>query len=137
MSTPEVFAQRIQKIANNVQTNANLLKRKVALYCQRELTYATPVKTGRARANWQVSLGAAITSPTDNTSSQSAIAVANGVVSGSRPEQAIVIANSVPYINKLNEGWSAQAPAAFVEATINRSRRAFEGQSILIERGSL
>ena len=30
----------------------------------------------------------------------------------------VYVTNNVPYIEKLNRGWSAQAPAAFVEAQI-------------------
>lgn len=58
------------------------------------LMRSTPVDTGNARNGWQLTLGA---DP--------------------------AIENQVPYIGKLNDGHSKQAPALFIEAEINRVTR--------------
>lgn len=55
------------------------------------LVLATPVDTGQARNGWQI----------DTTGGQT------------------TVENRVPYINRLNEGHSKQAPAGFVENVID------------------
>lgn len=96
----------------------------------RQVTIATPVDTGRARWGWNCSLSTPdLTVPAsapegwigrakggtefygqDTTRSTKTFTVQT--VSGA---ESIYISNAVPYIGKLNDGWSSQAPARFVE----------------------
>lgn len=71
----------------------DLETRKTLLDLHAGLVQRTPVDTGRARSGWQVDT------------------------------QAGVIENNVEYIEALNRGHSAQAPAGFVEAEIDRATR--------------
>jgi hypothetical protein len=57
-----------------------------------ELVLATPVDTGRARASWSINK-----------------------VRGDK-EPTFEITNDAPYIGKLNDGYSDQAPAHFIES---------------------
>jgi len=44
-----------------------------------------------------------------------------GRVDKSKPGKKIFITNNLPYAKRLNEGWSTQAPANFVQAAIRRA----------------
>ena len=90
----------------------------------RDLIKQTPVDTGRARANWQVSISGfrqEILTNNDRTGS-SAINNAVGVISSSENVRypTFYISNNLPYIEALNNGHSNQAPAKFVETSIRR-----------------
>jgi hypothetical protein len=62
----------------------------------RNIQIRTPVDTGRARGNWQVEF--------------------NGT-------QEATIYNNLPYIERLENGWSQQAPAGFVRVTLSEFER--------------
>lgn len=64
----------------------------------KDLKAATPKRTGRARAGWSV------TTP----------------VSPDKYNR-VLTQNSVPYIESLNEGSSKQAPAGYIEDTIDKT----------------
>ena len=97
----------------------------------------TPVDTGRARSNWIVQVGSAPSGVIEayaegsrlgrDESSNAAAALAQGEAAianyvGGRG-QAIHITNNVPYIGRLNEGYSAQAPEYFVETAVMEAVR--------------
>lgn len=83
----------------------------------RQVTIATPVDTGRARCGWNCSTGSPdLTIPPEGkykiATSRATKSFTAQVVSNA---DSIYISNAVPYIGKLNNGWSNQAPARFVE----------------------
>lgn len=90
------------------------------------VTSETPVDTGRARSNWIVGLGAARRDTVESYGPEDATAVAtsagSAVIAGYvNRGQAIYISNNLPYIERLNDGWSAQAPAQFVQSAIQQA----------------
>lgn len=127
------FVRRISKRAEKVETNVNRVVREMALAVDSTVVLSTPVDTGRARANWLASLGAAITEPieAEDKSGGATIANARGVIDQRRQDQDIVISNNVPYIQRLNDGWSAQAPAGFVDKAVLAGIRSLQGKSIV------
>lgn len=93
--------------------------RRFTLAVFRDIVLATPVDTGRARANWQVSHTdkTSILNKTDKTGGATLSAVRLD------PNKIqYVISNNLHYIEKLNRGTSAQAPAKFVERAIKRNQ---------------
>lgn len=70
----------------------------------------TPVDTGRARANWGMDINMIDVSLVEPDSPKDAEAVVRYKL-----KDIIYISNHLPYINRLNEGHSDQAPAGFVE----------------------
>lgn len=104
--------------------------RKVALVANQTVIMATPVDTGRARANWQVSIDTEIDAVVDDTNAQGALARNAAVIQGYR-NGAIILQNNVPYIGALNSGSSAQAPAMFVEKALQNAVRAVRGKKVL------
>lgn len=123
------FGRRIRNIGIRVEKNADAMVRRVALAIDATVVLATPVDTGRARSNWQVQVGSApagVREPfssgehgsTGAANAQAAIEQGKSAIAAYRSGKEIHIANNLPYIGKLNEGHSAQAPAAFVERAV-------------------
>lgn len=130
MAKPAEFARRLRKLARAAGKNINATVRQVALAIDQQVVTATPVDTGRARSNWQVSLDAPITitreplvpgesGSTGSQNAQAAIAEAQQRINRRQPGHDIFISNSLPYIDGLNKGNSAQAPRNFVEIAVD------------------
>jgi hypothetical protein len=114
------FSRRMKRHGKNVIKNADQLVRRCALATDAAVVLATPVDTGRARANWQVECNTPATGTTAATSKSGRESIDAGKTKiaqykGGTPNAAIYITNNLPYIGRLNEGHSAQAPAGFVE----------------------
>lgn len=130
MATLDDFGRRMRRRADNIPERLNQRVRRIAMAVLTELVVSTPVDTGRARSNWHVGLGAPPDSgneepyhpgedgSTDAANARAAIAVGQAALSDRRPEQDVYISNNLPYIARLNEGWSAQAPAGFVQTAV-------------------
>lgn len=137
------FARRIRLRGRQVEEGVNRIVRKIALVADRELVMETPVDTGRARSNWQVSLGSPITSQREpfspgeglgkgeGANAAGALAQGQDKIGKRKTEQDIYIQNNVDYIGALNnDGTSAQAPAGFVQAAITRAVAAARGERV-------
>lgn len=86
----------------------------------------TPVDTGWARANWVPRIGEPFrgTAGTRENVSQSEQGSGIAAVLGyTLVRGRVYISNNVPYIGRLNDGSSQQAPAGFVEAAITKAVR--------------
>lgn len=84
----------------------------LALQLHSSITVKTPVKTGRARANWFMAEGAPRIETTDSKSPQ---VYSPGDFTGT---SVIYITNSLPYIVPLEYGHSKQAPAGMVRVAM-------------------
>ncbi len=91
---------------------------------------ATPVDTGRARANWQISIDTEVDTELDSTDAQGAIQRNQGVIRAYK-NGAIILQNNVHYIGKLNNGSSAQAPSGFVEKALQSAARAVQKSKVI------
>jgi len=114
------FSRRIIFQANRLGANTDALVRKVALAADQAVVLSTPVDTGRARSNWIAQIGSAPDTIIESygESPQGALDQAAQVISGYTSGQVIHIVNNLPYIQRLNDGYSPQAPAGFVEKSI-------------------
>lgn len=115
----------LTKYAEAKKEHINTCRKKVAIKIYESIVEYTPVKTGRARANWQITIGKK----------------ANGEVKGSDPspygskpkdlpqqeikigkmgksEEPIYITNNLPYIVGLEYGKSKQSPNGMVGVTL-------------------
>lgn len=121
-------------VTEEAPEEATKLHRALALDLFGRLIRTTPVDTGRARANWQVSNGQPPAGEIEFEGGASR--EANGALALNTAQQRETpeilaakapgrtwIANNLPYIERLNDGWSAQAPAGFVELAIAEVER--------------
>ncbi len=85
---------------------------------------ATPVRSGRARANWRCSVGSPDYSADGGTEFDPFRASA--AFSAVKAGDTLCITNSVPYIGRLEEGWSVQAPAGIAGRALSVCSSNFE-----------
>lgn len=142
MSDLKTFAARMHSRAQVFPENMRTLVRKVAMAMDSTVIMATPVKTGRARANWIPSTGtpsdvilypppSAPASP--GSAAQSAIDAGADTFRSYKGEGDIIyITNNLPYIERLNNGYSAQAPAGFVEKAVQAAIDSIPGAADLL-----
>ena len=102
------FKMDINRFAKAIGVSTEKATRKIAFELYSDIVQATPVDTGRAKANWNIGFGAINTRVTKSTRFQ-LINLPKG--SGKR---AIYITNHLPYINRLENGSSKQAPSGMV-----------------------
>ena len=127
------LAKRLAELATIVDKNGPKIVRKTVLSIGPVLVYSTPLDTSRARLNWQPAIGSLPSGvlfaypdkpPSPDYGERTAVAAINAVANSYAGGSYIAIVNNTPYIQKLNEGWSSQAPAAFVEQSIAIGLRA-------------
>lgn len=115
--------ERSLSVAGDIEEVINQEARALSINLLNGLTLVTPVDTGRARGNWYVSA----TSKSNRTIDQfrkarqaisEGLATIHTVINEKYPS--ITLSNNLPYIEKLNDGHSQQAPSKFVEKEIDR-----------------
>jgi hypothetical protein len=117
-----------QPIQIKVLGEIDKFTRRVVIQTHSNLTTRTPVDTGLARSNWQISTGSARSGVRPITSQAGALSAAQSAVNrisdltpNSRGAETIYIVNNIPYIGGLNRGKSRQAPAGYVSDSIKRA----------------
>lgn len=123
------LATRLELRAMRYELAASMLAEEVAREIVKDLANVTPVDTSKALSNWVTTIGAPSASnidaysvgdkgSTQSTSAAETIAQAENALQAKRPGQTIYITNNLPYIKRLNEGYSKQEPAGFVERAV-------------------
>lgn len=107
-----------------------------------ELVAATPIDTGKARASWRVGVNEYLETEMNGGNppyvggieiqqqfrkrnrylrkSRQGGPLSGFIGAGRGKSDNIVISSNVPYMARLNRGWSKQAPPYFVESTIDK-----------------
>lgn len=106
------------EIAARLRTYAATRVRDLTINVQAGLQAETPVDTGFAAGNWQITIG----QPAEGTVELGAgVAIGAAVLANYRLDDGpTYVTNNAAYIRRLNAGHSQQAPAGFVEAVIAR-----------------
>ena len=122
------FDADIRRFAEQLELGPGIVARKIALDIFGDLLAGTPVDTGRARSNWRISIRTPDLTVLETVGESAASAAIQYSIAQARlfrfnGRQPIYITNPLPYIEPLNEGWSQQAPAGFVQAAILRNVR--------------
>lgn len=134
--------------ANAEKRVRDTVERRIRAYAVsliQSLQTATPYATGQAQASWLATVGMAGTAfygpsglssapadlahkPPTRVDVAGSQALSLAVIEGWRLGQPLTIYNAVPYIVRLNAGYSRQAPGGFVEAALMRASAASRGQ---------
>lgn len=120
---PEVLRERIAEVVQ-------MATQKIAMQCLRGVVLRTPVDTGRARSNWNVSLDGPDTSEQGIDSAEGIISAGSSAILASKPYATIYISNGLPYITALEYGHSKQAPGGMVRLTLDQVAAQFERPSL-------
>jgi hypothetical protein len=119
------LAMDIRAFAEKAGKNANQKVQKICLDLVSGIVLKTPVDTGRARANWQTSIGNPLNSTIETTDPGGGKTISAAISDTSKASGNIFwITNNLPYIYRLEyEGWSKQAPRGMARLTIEEVRR--------------
>ena len=131
MSDLKGFERDLAKFGKSIGVKTELVIKKIALETFRGIVIKTPVKTGRARASWVITLEHAGNSPTlskdTEFSEEEATAYAFqelAELSKITPFSTVFISNNLPYIETLEDGNSQQkAPEGMVAVTLEEIDR--------------
>ena len=119
--------QRSLSISAELSKDVGDETRAFALRAFRNIVLSTPVDEGRARGNWQLSISTPINSQTEDFDRSGGATINKGVSvirAAIRAKYPVIwITNNLPYIQRLNEGHSQQAPIKFVETAITRAMK--------------
>lgn len=130
MADLKTFGKRIIKLSSKFNKNINTIVKQTAIVVDQAVVLATPVDTGRARSNWQTSVGlpkTGIIEPyapgsglgtSESANAGGAIAQGKAAISSRKSGKPIYIVNNLSYIEELNKGHSQQAAAGFVEKAV-------------------
>lgn len=132
--TPGEFARRFQIIAAAVRRNSELVVKRAAIAADQAAVLATPVDTGRLRANWLVGIGTSLTgtvSFAEGSDGSTRGDVTNAALNRARDiistyklgKGAIYITNNVVYAPIIDDGSSAQAPRGMTALAIKAAER--------------
>lgn len=115
------FALDISKFAKKAEGNLDTVVRKTTLEVFKRVIMRSPVDTGRFRANWIFSQGAPSSNINTSSFDKSGSATV-GKVDSALPEKAAggvyCLTNNLPYANRLEDGYSGQAPQGMVQLTV-------------------
>jgi len=128
------LARALEKKKKLIDESASALAVDTAEKIVKDLVLNTPVDTSNALSNWIVTLGSKSTvvipphylgsrGSTQKTSASEAINNARKQLKSKKVGQSIFITNNVDYIGRLNDGYSRQAPAGFVERAVLIGRK--------------
>lgn len=141
------LSRQMRQLADTLPERANEAKQTLASTINADLLRVTPVDTGQAISNWQVTLDAPATEPrppyapahegymkqtegvkswahkadpevTRQANSAPASEAAKATIDSALPGQPIYVTNPVEYIELLDQGHSSQTPALFVDRAI-------------------
>lgn len=118
------FSLDLSKFAKKAEANAAAVVKKVATDMFSRVVIRTPVDTGRARGNWQITFNAPASGTLTQVDPTGRGTIAQIGAEASKWKQGdIWLTNNLPYANRLEYGWSKQAPAGFVRVTVREFRQ--------------
>ena len=115
------FALDLNKAIEKAKDKAELVTRKITLELFSNVILKSPVDTGRFRANWNCSIGSVDKSTSAETDKEGAGSIGRvraEVTKYTLDGRSIYLANSLPYAERLENGWSDQAPQGMVRLSI-------------------
>lgn len=129
----------LSKYAKEQKVAISEVRRTYAFALYSSIVRKTPVDTGRARANWNISVGSPDLTTTEDTR-KSPKPLKD--MAGNLDDESIFISNNLPYItvleyggypnppkggeNKTVNGYSKQAPEGMVGVTLANNKNIFE-----------
>lgn len=112
------FAADLERYAIKTGRNVGKVFRGAVLQMSNAIIIKTPVDEGRARGNWQASIGKPKTGEIDREGESGAMSEAASIAQTVQIGQVFYLSNNLPYIQPLEEGSSTQAPAGMLAVTV-------------------
>ena len=114
------FMQSFNTNVERTKKNYDQAFRAMALQLFGSIITRTPVDEGRARGNWQVTINSPANGELETTDKggQRTLATGSRSIASRTGEQVLYFTNNLPYIQRLENGWSQQAPSGMVRVTL-------------------
>lgn len=145
MGTMGDFATKMGKQRDLFEDNVNRKTRRMGLTIDTLIVQAMPVDTGRAKSSVITSIGSPSflettqarypgkKGSTAGANARASIDQAKTVLNSRRIGEEIHITINIPYINRLNQGYSPQAKPDFIQTAIKDAMRDSEGVTVLLK----
>jgi hypothetical protein len=116
------FSDDMARIAKKTNASLENTIKTTAIELFSSVIRDTPVDEGRAKGNWQATLGSMAdgTVSTLDRSGSATISRMRATVGGFDLGEVIWLTNNLPYARRLEYGWSKQAPAGMVRKNMAR-----------------
>lgn len=116
------FALDVSRFVEKAKKNPEKVIRQVSIKLFSAIIKASPVDTGRFRMNWMASGSTPADGTTDATdkSGNTATGNATSFVLNAADWHTFTLTNNLPYAQRLEYGWSQQAPQGFVRVNVSR-----------------
>lgn len=119
------FTQDIKAFAELTDERISEVYRETTREYAKEVIQGTPVDTGAAKGSWSVGIDGNPTtfrSRKDKTGNFT-VTRANQAIAKAKPGGFIRLASNIPYMTRLEYGWSQQAPNGWVRRATAKYRR--------------
>lgn len=121
MSAKE-FKLQLNKEILDTDEKINIALQKIGVDALKNVVKKSPVDTGRFRGNWQTTISGTTSNTLKRTDRVGNATINAGTTKIVRfdykKNKRIFIQNNLPYANRLENGWSKQAPKGMVSQTI-------------------
>ena len=116
------FALDVSKFVEKAKKNPEKVMRQVSIKLFSAIIKATPVDTGRARNNWFASGNTPSQEITTYGAPQGTATIqrVTAVINTATDWHEFTLTNNLPYAQRLEYGWSQQAPQGFVRTNVSR-----------------
>ena len=111
------FTSDFEKYAAKIGKSIDETGRAIALELMGSIIKDNPVDTGRAKGNWQTSIGSPKTGEISRTGEDGALAELDSAVAKFGAGKVIYLANNLPYIWRLEYGGYGTGPGATNKTT--------------------
>jgi len=124
----KTFNRELRRVSRRLsQEQAIVFFKKLGLDLLRLVVQRTPVDSGRARGNWQLTVNVPASGETGKFDTSSNLSGGGSTEDISALSQlklgdVIFLTNNVPYIVRLERGWSKQAPKGMLTVSIRQLR---------------
>lgn len=117
------FKQDFKRAQDKLVADIEKTIRATALELLSAIVVSTPVDTGRLRGNWQtttVSPSTAVNDTAVDPSGSKAINSASNTLAKLKFGESIYLANNLPYAERIEMGYSDQAPSGMIRVNVAR-----------------
>ena len=115
------FASDMEAYAKKAGASLDETSRAIVLELFGSVIKDTPVDTGRAKGNWQTTIGAPASGTVDRLGESEALADVSQQTASFGAGKVIYLSNNLPYIYRLEyDGWSQQAPGGMLRKNVAR-----------------
>lgn len=114
------FGDDVTRFRQKALEQANEARQAISLELFSRVVQRTPVDTGRARGNWQASLDSPESAQIERLDKDGGGTINSiaGILFGSALANVLWLTNNLPYIQRLENGYSQQAPAGMVRTSV-------------------